>query len=210
MMIWGGPPLLKVMVLLSSSSKTATALEGLAAPMALHASSAENHGASPRSHGAQNVLALEHEGLELGFHVHATLHTASAPVPLQACEGLRRCCSDEEAGVGQRFSARSCTRLVALCVIASRINPGEEAMRLVLVAVSAMLFAAPALAREASYGASSHRYYRSSDGSEVHGPTKAANPDYGRVTATCGDGTSSYSHHRAGTCSGHGGVGAWK
>ncbi|ODU00581.1 MAG: hypothetical protein ABS81_23240 [Pseudonocardia sp. SCN 72-86] len=29
------------------------------------------------------------------------------------------------------------------------------------------------------------------------------------ATATCKDGTSSYSQHRSGTCSGHGGVAQW-
>ena len=55
---------------------------------------------------------------------------------------------------------------------------------------------------------SSRSYYRSSDGSQVHAPNKGS-PIYGRVTATCGDGSHSYSHHHQGTCSHHGGVAAW-
>ena len=51
-------------------------------------------------------------------------------------------------------------------------------------------------------------YYRSSDGSMVHRPTRSAG-DFGHVTATCADGTHSYSHHRQGTCSHHGGVRQW-
>jgi len=51
-------------------------------------------------------------------------------------------------------------------------------------------------------------YYRSSDGSMVHRPTKS-NRDYGRITAYCRDGTHSMSHHHRGTCSHHGGVGHW-
>lgn len=31
-----------------------------------------------------------------------------------------------------------------------------------------------------------------------------------KATATCNDGTASYSHHHRGTCSHHGGVGEWK
>ncbi|MGI4793397.1 MAG: DUF3761 domain-containing protein [Janthinobacterium lividum] len=57
---------------------------------------------------------------------------------------------------------------------------------------------------------SSHRYYRSSDGSEVHGPTQEAYSAYGKITADCRDGTHSYSHHHQGTCSGHGGVESWR
>ena len=77
------------------------------------------------------------------------------------------------------------------------------------LAALALLVGTPAVAR-GTYGGSSHHYYRSSDGSMVHGPTRGDNPAYGRVTATCRDGTSSYSHHHQGTCSGHGGVGAWR
>ena len=82
-------------------------------------------------------------------------------------------------------------------------------MRVLLVALSLALAPLPALARGA-YGESSHRYYRSTDGSTVHGPTRGTNPAYGKVTATCRDGTSSYSHHARGTCSGHGGVEGWR
>ena len=52
-------------------------------------------------------------------------------------------------------------------------------------------------------------YYRSTDGSLVRRPTKEAG-DFGRVTAICGDGTLSFSHHHRGTCSHHGGVAEWK
>lgn len=51
-------------------------------------------------------------------------------------------------------------------------------------------------------------YYHSSDGSMVHRPSRSGNL-YGHVTATCGDGTQSYSHHHQGTCSHHGGVTRW-
>ncbi|MGI4945760.1 MAG: DUF3761 domain-containing protein, partial [Janthinobacterium lividum] len=55
---------------------------------------------------------------------------------------------------------------------------------------------------------SSGSYYRSTDGSMVHSPTKG-NGNYGRVTARCGDGSNSFSHHHQGTCSHHGGVSSW-
>jgi hypothetical protein len=68
---------------------------------------------------------------------------------------------------------------------------------LVFVAALAML-AGPAHAYRGGY-------YRSVDGSMVHGPTRG-NQDYGPVTARCRDGTRSFSHHHRGTCSHHGGV----
>ena len=75
-------------------------------------------------------------------------------------------------------------------------------MRAALTVLAALLLlTAPAEARR------SH-YYRSVDGSMVHGPTRG-NQNYGPVTARCGDGTRSFSHHHQGTCSHHGGVAAW-
>ena len=83
-------------------------------------------------------------------------------------------------------------------------------MRLTAALACLALLATPALAREPSYGHSSREFYHSTDGAMVHGPTRRANPAYGRVSATCRDGTQSYSHHARGTCSGHGGVGSFR
>lgn len=84
-------------------------------------------------------------------------------------------------------------------------------MRLLLIAAALCSLASPlALARGTYAGHSSHGFYHSSDGSTVHGPTRTINPAYGRVSASCSDGTQSYSHHHRGTCSGHGGVSAWR
>ncbi|ATY16738.1 DUF3761 domain-containing protein [Amycolatopsis sp. AA4] len=48
-------------------------------------------------------------------------------------------------------------------------------------------------------------YYRNSSGNCVHRPD--SNPS--GATAQCNDGTYSYSQHRSGTCSHHGGVKQW-
>jgi hypothetical protein len=48
-------------------------------------------------------------------------------------------------------------------------------------------------------------YYRNSSGACVHRPS--SNP--AGATAQCKDGSYSYSQHRSGTCSGHGGVKQW-
>jgi hypothetical protein len=51
-------------------------------------------------------------------------------------------------------------------------------------------------------------YYINSDGNCVHRPVQAPGPPAG-ATARCNDGTWSFSQHRSGTCSGHGGVAEW-
>ncbi|TVT09381.1 DUF3761 domain-containing protein [Amycolatopsis bartoniae] len=50
--------------------------------------------------------------------------------------------------------------------------------------------------------------YINVDGNCVPSPTHAASPPAG-ATAHCKDGTYSFSKHRQGTCSGHGGVAEW-
>lgn len=74
-------------------------------------------------------------------------------------------------------------------------------MRLFAALAAMLLLAVPAQARY------SH-YYRSADGSIVHGPTRG-NHSYGLVTAHCRDGSRSFSHQHRGTCSHHGGVSDW-
>jgi hypothetical protein len=51
-------------------------------------------------------------------------------------------------------------------------------------------------------------YYRNSDGNCVRRPEQAATPPSG-ATAQCKDASYSFSRHRQGTCSGHGGVAQW-
>ncbi|SRR5258708_25416133 len=51
-------------------------------------------------------------------------------------------------------------------------------------------------------------YYTNSDGNTVQSPTYYNSAPAG-ATAKCNDGTYSFSQHRSGTCSGHGGVAQW-
>jgi hypothetical protein len=51
-------------------------------------------------------------------------------------------------------------------------------------------------------------YYRNSSGNCVHRPEQASARPAG-ATAKCTDGAYSFSQHRQGTCSGHGGVAQW-
>ena len=55
-----------------------------------------------------------------------------------------------------------------------------------------------------------HRHYTNSDGHLVHSPahTTTGHAPAG-ASARCGDGTYSFSQHRRGTCSHHGGVAQW-
>jgi len=50
--------------------------------------------------------------------------------------------------------------------------------------------------------------YINVDGRCIHRPERAARPSAG-ATAKCNDGTYSFSQHRRGTCSRHGGVAIW-
>jgi len=56
----------------------------------------------------------------------------------------------------------------------------------------------------------SHEHYRNKDGNVVHAPAKSVQYQVpAGANARCRDGTYSFSQHRRGTCSHHGGVGSW-
>ena len=55
-----------------------------------------------------------------------------------------------------------------------------------------------------------HQTYRNHDGDTVHSPAHSRTGQIpSGATAQCRDGTWSFSQHRSGTCSRHGGVAAW-
>jgi len=57
---------------------------------------------------------------------------------------------------------------------------------------------------------SNENYYTNVDGNTVHSPAYTSdNSVPAGATAECGDGTYSFSQHRSGTCSHHGGVLQW-
>lgn len=68
--------------------------------------------------------------------------------------------------------------------------------------------ASPARVTTSHKSASCAGGYLNVDGNCVPRPTHAASPPAG-ATAHCKDGTYSFSQHRQGTCSGHGGVAQW-
>lgn len=53
-----------------------------------------------------------------------------------------------------------------------------------------------------------HRTYTNKSGQQVKSPERSATVPVG-ATAKCADGTYSFSKHRRGTCSHHGGVSQW-
>lgn len=55
---------------------------------------------------------------------------------------------------------------------------------------------------------SNDNYYTNSNGNTIHSPAYSNSVPIG-ATARCGDGTYSFSQHRQGTCSHHGGVVNW-
>jgi hypothetical protein len=64
-----------------------------------------------------------------------------------------------------------------------------------------------ATARIPSGGSTSGDTYTNVDGNQVQRPVAGSRPS--GATAKCQDGTWSFSQHRSGTCSGHGGVADW-
>lgn len=56
---------------------------------------------------------------------------------------------------------------------------------------------------------SNDRSYTNTDGQQVHSPAYSSGGVPAGATAVCGDGTYSFSQHRQGTCSHHGGVSRW-
>lgn len=56
---------------------------------------------------------------------------------------------------------------------------------------------------------SSNDYYTNVDGNMVHSPAYSSGGAPAGATAQCRDGTYSFSQHRSGTCSAHGGVASW-
>jgi hypothetical protein len=56
---------------------------------------------------------------------------------------------------------------------------------------------------------SNDRHYTNSDGQQVHSPAYSSGGVPAGATAVCRDGTYSFSQHRSGTCSHHGGVAKW-
>ena len=63
--------------------------------------------------------------------------------------------------------------------------------------------------QSAPAGTSSDDYYTNSDGTKVHRPVQSPNGPPEGATAQCRDGSYSFSLHRSGTCSHHGGVAKW-
>lgn len=56
----------------------------------------------------------------------------------------------------------------------------------------------------------SHRHYKAKDGHAVHSPSKSTHDQVpAGASAKCRDGAYSFSQHRRGTCSHHGGVSSW-
>ena len=68
--------------------------------------------------------------------------------------------------------------------------------------------AAPQSNTASDAGLSNNHYYVNSSGNTVHSPAYSQSVPAG-ASAKCGDGTYSFSQHRRGTCSHHGGVAEW-
>ncbi|SEB22492.1 DUF3761 domain-containing protein [Paraburkholderia sartisoli] len=83
------------------------------------------------------------------------------------------------------------------------------AASLLLAVTPASAYVAPASTPDEAT-LSNHNTYQNRDGETVHAPARSLS---GKIpegaTARCRDGTYSFSRHRSGTCSRHGGVAEW-
>ena len=101
--------------------------------------------------------------------------------------------------------------LIAACALVPVLAPARPAVvRAGAPARAASATAAPASATAASPRLLEPGHYRNVDGAIVHSP---AHTDIGAAppgaSAQCRDATYSFSTHRRGTCSHHGGVARW-
>ena len=78
------------------------------------------------------------------------------------------------------------------------------------VALIAILCGIFGQVREAEAYACNNRHYVNSSGHVIHSPSCGNESEPPRHTATCRDGSISFSEHRRGTCSGHRGVARWE
>jgi hypothetical protein len=84
----------------------------------------------------------------------------------------------------------------------------KESFKKILVVYTAITVSLISFALPFSAIASTSSYYTNVSGSKVHVPVQAQIIPKG-ATARCRDGGYSYSQHRRGTCSYHGGVRTW-
>ena len=93
-------------------------------------------------------------------------------------------------------------------------KPSAMAMAFAIATVTAVfLFIAGPVLAKAKGDSGAHLVegggYVNSSGHVVHRPAHAVGGIPAGASARCRDGTYSFSEHRRGTCSHHGGVGAW-
>jgi hypothetical protein len=131
------------------------------------------------------------------------------PEPRHSADGWN---ANRKDGLERVLNRKVCSGKLALAEAQQAIAQDWTAAYTRFVQVPRQDAEAAARARGLTGGFSSEGWYRSVDGSLVHGPTTAADEDddYGLVMALCRDGTQSYSHNRRGTCSHHGGVSRWQ
>lgn len=112
---------------------------------------------------------------------------------------------DRRAGVTRRLIWLSVGVLLAGSLVISGLSSSSTPTAAPSVATSQ-----PQLQSQQtqSSGLSNNHYYKNSDGNFVHSPAYSDAIPEG-ATAQCVDGTYSFSQHRQGTCSRHGGVDEW-
>ncbi len=101
--------------------------------------------------------------------------------------------------------------LGAGCVDTAAINSFQQQTSPSYQTISTTSQSVEQPANDTSGGLSNDNHYTNSSGDTVHSPAYETQQDVvpAGATARCADGTYSFSQHRSGTCSHHGGVAEW-
>jgi hypothetical protein len=168
---------------------------------------------------ARIAIAQDLQGLSssdrISLEAACSLAETQGPASYHACERQQLAhLGNDKAPDLQGLSSSDRISLEAACSLAETQGPASyhacERQQLAHLGNNpAAANSKPATRSDTSTSLSNNNYYTNSDGNRVHSPARSSNGAPAGATAICGDGTYSFSQHRQGTCSHHGGVSSW-